>query len=135
MTTIWEPARQIPVWDEADVCVVGGSCTGVFAAIRAARMGLKVVLVENQGRLGGTATAGLVYIWHSLLDDTFSVPVIGGLTSDRAIKLVRGLKDLNIVGMDVVEVAPAYDQSEITALAAATLALEMLYIQAAKKGE
>ena len=30
---------------------------------------------------------------------------------------------------------PAYDQSEITALAAATLALEMLYIQAAKKGE
>ncbi|PMC21829.1 agmatinase, partial [Klebsiella aerogenes] len=39
----------------------------------------------------------------------------GGLTSDRAIKLVRGLKDLNIVGMDVVEVAPAYDQSEITA--------------------
>ncbi|KJU33042.1 MAG: arginase family protein, partial [Escherichia coli] len=54
---------------------------------------------------------------------------------DRAIKLVRGLKDLNIVGMDVVEVAPAYDQSEITALAAATLALEMLYIQAAKKGE
>ena len=60
-------------------------------------------------------------------------PVIGGLTSDRAIKLVRGLKDLNIVGMDVVEVAPAYDQSEITALAAATLALEMLYIQAAKR--
>lgn len=60
-------------------------------------------------------------------------PVIGGLTSDRTLKLVRGLQDLNIVGMDVVEVAPAYDQSEITALAAATLALEMLYIQAAKK--
>jgi len=59
--------------------------------------------------------------------------VIGGLTSDRAIKLVRGLKDLNIVGMDLVEVAPAYDRAEITALAAATLALEMLYIQAAKK--
>ncbi len=73
------------------------------------------------------------------LDPAFApgtgTPVIGGLTSDRAIKLVRGLKDLNIVGMDVVEVAPAYDQSEITALAAATLALEMLYIQAAKKGE
>ncbi len=48
---------------------------------------------------------------------------------------MRGLKDLNIVGMDVVEVAPAYDQSEITALAAATPALEMLYIRAAKKGE
>lgn len=46
--------------------------------------------------------------------------MIGGLTSDRALKLVRGMQSLNIVGMDVVEVAPAYDQSEITALAAAT---------------
>ena len=72
------------------------------------------------------------------LDPAFApgtgTPVIGGLTSDRALKLVRGLKDLNIVGMDLVEVAPAYDRAEITALAAATLALEMLYIQAAKKG-
>lgn len=71
------------------------------------------------------------------LDPAFApgtgTPVIGGLTSDRAIKLVRGLKDLNIVGMDLVEVAPAYDRAEITALAAVTLALEMLYIQAAKK--
>ncbi len=71
------------------------------------------------------------------LDPAFApgtgTPVIGGLTSDRAIKLVRGLKDLNIVGMDVVEVAPAYDQSEITALAAATLALEMLYIRRRKR--
>lgn len=71
------------------------------------------------------------------LDPAFApgtgTPVIGGLTSDRAIKLLRGLQDLDIVGMDLVEVAPAYDQSEITALAAATLALEMLYIQAAKK--
>ncbi|NRN27308.1 agmatinase [Photorhabdus heterorhabditis] len=60
-------------------------------------------------------------------------PVIGGLTTDRALKLLRGLQPLNIVGMDVVEVAPAYDQSEITALAGATIALEMLYLQAAKK--
>ncbi len=37
--------------------------------------------------------------------------MIGGLTSDRALKLVRGMQSLNIVGMDVVEVAPAYDQS------------------------
>lgn len=59
--------------------------------------------------------------------------MVGGLTSDRALKILRGLQSLNIVGMDVVEVAPAYDQSEITALAAATVALDMLYIQAAKK--
>lgn len=61
--------------------------------------------------------------------------VIGGLIFDRVIKLVRGLKDFNIVGMDVVEVVSVYDQSEIIVLVAVTLALEMLYIQAAKKGE
>lgn len=60
-------------------------------------------------------------------------PVIGGLNTDRALKLLRGLQPLNIVGMDVVEVAPAYDNAQITALAAATLALEMLYIQAARQ--
>ncbi|EMC8777929.1 agmatinase [Providencia rettgeri] len=71
------------------------------------------------------------------LDPAFApgtgTPVIGGLTSDRALKLLRGIQSLNIVGMDLVEVAPAYDQSEITALAAASIALELLYIQAAKK--
>lgn len=82
MNMILEPARQVPVWDEVDVCVIGGSCTGVFAAIRAARLGLKVAVVENQGRLGGTATSGLVYVWHSLLDDSFTTQVIGGLTDE-----------------------------------------------------
>ena len=45
----------------------------------------------------------------------------GGLSSAQALKIVRNLGGLNIVGMDVVEVAPSYDQSEITAIAAATL--------------
>ena len=45
-----------------DVAVVGGSATGVFAAIRAAEAGLSVVLVENNAVLGGTATAGMVPI-------------------------------------------------------------------------
>jgi agmatinase len=49
-----------------------------------------------------------------------------------ALQILRGLKGLDIVGMDVVEVAPAYDQAEVTALAAATLGLEMLYLQVEK---
>jgi len=70
------------------------------------------------------------------LDPAFApgtgTPVAGGLTSDRATQIIRGLKGLDIRGMDVVEVAPAYDHAEITSLAAATLALEMLYILAEK---
>ena len=62
-------------------------------------------------------------------------PVCGGLTSDKAMKIIRGLRGMNIVGMDVVEVAPAYDSAEITALAGATLGLEMLHVWAcAHKG-
>ena len=56
-------------------------------------------------------------------------PACGGLSTDRALRLLRGLKGLDIVGMDVVEVCPAYDHSDITALAGATVALELLYLQ------
>lgn len=68
------------------------------------------------------------------LDPAFApgtgTPVAGGLSSDRALQIIRGLKGLDLRGMDVVEVAPAYDHAELTALAAATLALEMLYLRA-----
>ena len=57
-------------------------------------------------------------------------PVCGGLTSYQALEVLRGLAGVNVVGMDIVEVAPAYDVGEITALAAASLAMEMLYLYA-----
>jgi agmatinase len=61
-------------------------------------------------------------------------PVCGGLTSHQALAILRGLAGVDIVGMDVVEVAPAYDVGEITALAAASLAMEMLYLYACRPG-
>ena len=69
------------------------------------------------------------------LDPAFApgtgTPVCGGLSSYQALKILRGLIGEKIVGFDMVEVAPSYDRSEITALAAATLTLEMLYVKAA----
>ena len=68
------------------------------------------------------------------LDPAFApgtgTPVIGGLSTHQARKILRGLAGINIVGMDLVEVAPAYDVGEITALAGATLALDMLCLYA-----
>ena len=89
MQTLCEPARSVPVVHEADLCVLGGSCTGVFAAVRAARLGIRVALVENHGFFGGVATAGLVSIWHSLHDDAGMDPVIGGLTAETLERLDR----------------------------------------------
>ncbi len=53
-------------------------------------------------------------------------PEIGGLASWQAQGLIRRLRDIDFRGMDVVEVSPAHDHAEITALAAATLAWEYL---------
>jgi agmatinase len=65
-----------------------------------------------------------------VLDPAFApgtgTPEIGGLASWQAQAILRRLKGLRFVGMDVVEVAPAYDVAEITALAGATMAWEYL---------
>lgn len=53
-------------------------------------------------------------------------PVCGGPTTREARALLHGLAGLNVVGADVVEVAPPYDHSSITALAAATIAYDLL---------
>ncbi|MCG6296046.1 arginase family protein, partial [Vibrio vulnificus] len=80
-----------------------------------------------------------VYVTFDIdcLDPAFApgtgTPVCGGLNSDKILKIIRGLKDVNIVGMDVVEVSPPYDQSDLTALAGATIALELMYAWAANK--
>jgi agmatinase len=60
-------------------------------------------------------------------------PVPGGLTSAQALHIIRGTGPVNLVGADVVEVAPAYDQSDITALAAAHLALDLLCVMRNRK--
>ncbi len=60
MKTITEPSREIPVTREVDVIVAGGGPAGIGAAVAAARLGARTLLVEQYGVLGGMATAGLV---------------------------------------------------------------------------
>jgi hypothetical protein len=87
--TIREPARDVPIAHECDVCVVGGSCTGTFAALAAARLGTKVALIESSGFFGGVATAGLVNIWHSLDDRAVKQQIIAGLTTETIGRLQK----------------------------------------------
>ncbi|GHU69393.1 hypothetical protein FACS1894184_13380 [Clostridia bacterium] len=81
------PETRLPVAVRADLCVIGGSCTGVFASIRAARLGLNVVLIEKQNSFGGVATQGLVTIWHALSDMTGGRQIIAGLTQETLDRL------------------------------------------------
>ncbi|MEM8699941.1 MAG: agmatinase, partial [Pseudomonadota bacterium] len=61
------------------------------------------------------------------LDPAFApgtgTPVCGGLSTWQAKEILRRLEGIDLIGMDLVEVAPAYDHAEITALAGATMAL------------
>jgi len=87
--TLTEQARQTSVAWRGDLCVVGGSCTGVFAAVRAARLGLSVALIEQNAILGGSATAAQVNEWHSIRDARQEKQIIGGLTMEVVERLRR----------------------------------------------
>ena len=69
-----------------------------------------------------------------VLDPAFApgtgTPEIGGMTSRELVAVLRALRPLRIVGADVVEVAPAYDNGEVTAVAAANLAYELVTLMA-----
>jgi len=90
-------------------------------------------VAEIERVLGGNK----VYLSFDIdcLDPSFApgtgTPVCGGLATHQAQSIMRGLGRLDIVGMDMMEVAPAYDQAELTALAAATLILDFLCMRSA----
>jgi len=61
-------------------------------------------------------------------------PEAGGMTSRELLEILRGLRDLNLVGADVVELAPAYDHAEITAIAASHVAYDLVSLLTLGKG-
>ncbi len=83
------PEQRIPVIREVDVLVCGGGPAGVCAAVAAARVGARVLLLEQQGFFGGVATAASVTILHSLYSMDFSTQVIGGLPAEIFDRLGR----------------------------------------------
>jgi agmatinase len=108
-------------------------------------MGFNVLDAPWVHENGGTKTAAEVrrivgghgaYLTFDIdcLDPSFApgtgTPVPGGLSSAQAIAILRGVAGIRFLGMDIVEVASAYDVSEITALAAAHLAHEWLALYA-----
>jgi agmatinase len=74
-----------------------------------------------------------------VLDPAFApgtgTPEAGGLSSRELLAILRGLRGLDLVGADVVEVAPAYDHAEITAVAASHVAYELVSLFAANRAD
>jgi len=91
---------------------------------------LAPLMKEIRERLG----SGPVYLSFDIdgVDPAFApgtgTPEIGGLTIAQALEIVRGCAGLDLIGADLVEVAPVYDASGNTSLAAASLLYEMLCV-------
>ncbi len=96
-------ARDIPVLDGYDVLVAGGGPAGSAAAVSAARLGARVLLVEASGCLGGMGTAGLVANFAPMSDGVR--PLVGGFTRE----LIETLHARDMLGPDVT---PKYWMSD-----------------------
>lgn len=125
---------------------VRGSVNGPEDAEMDAEMGFRTIGCDEVHRGGAAAAAARVRrrvggspcylsIDVDVADPSVApgtgTPESGGLSAAQLLSLVRGLRGLDWVGFDVVEVAPPYDTSEITSTLAATLAYEMVCLTAA----
>ncbi len=109
----------------------------------AEKSGIRVVYMEEFTRLGVDKTIkearriagkGPTYVSFDVdgLDPVYApgtgTPEIGGLTTPQALEIIRGCRGLDLVGGDLVEVAPPYDTTGNTALTGANLLFEMLCV-------
>ncbi|WP_283147863.1 agmatinase [Silvimonas soli] len=128
-----DPARSVQVgirtWNDDFMGV------RVLDAPHVHRQGTRAVVEEILAITGNSPT----YLTFDIdcLDPAFApgtgTPVAGGLSSAQALDILRGLGPVNLIGADVVEVSPPYDHAEVTALAAAHIAADILCLMRAQK--
>ena len=98
------------------------------ASVEIDDLGARGVLERIKARVGERPVYLSVDI--DVLDPAFApgtgTPEAGGMTSRELLAVLRGFADLNLVGADLVEVAPVYDHAEITGIAASHAVYEML---------
>ena len=89
--TISEPARQIPLYGEYEVAVLGGGPAGIAAAVASARAGRRTLLIERYGFLGGMGTAAGVTNFCGLHANVHGKMhrVVQGIASDLLVRIDR----------------------------------------------
>jgi agmatinase len=100
------------------------------------RIGIDGYVERIRSRVGDAPVYLSVDI--DVLDPAFApatgTPEAGGFSSRELLGIIEGLRGLQLVGADIVEVAPAYDHAEITSIAAANVAYELLALMAPTSG-
>jgi agmatinase len=117
-----------PIFGKVDLAEDAGFGFDIVSTVDIAKAGVDAAVERIRTRVGDSPV--YVSIDIDVLDPAHApgtgTPEPGGLTTREAMLILRGLAGLPIVGADVVEVAPPYDHAELTAMAAANLAYELL---------
>lgn len=113
-----------------------------------ASMGFRAIHVTEMDQIGIPAVIDLmlervkgkavyVSIDIDVMDPAFApgtgTPEAGGISSRELLRVIRSLDQVNLVGADIVEVAPAYDHAQVTGIAASHLAYELVTLMARRK--
>lgn len=128
-----DPARSIQIGIRTQAPEACG--IEILDAYTVHELGVRATIERVSARVG----AGPAYLTVDIdcLDPAFApgtgTPVAGGLSSAQALMMLRGLSGIDWRGMDVVEVAPAYDHGDITAIAGATFVQHYLGILASRR--
>jgi agmatinase len=125
-----------PLYAGSDLADDTGLGFQVVGSVEMDDLGARGVVERIRDRVGDRPVYVSVDI--DVLDPAFApgtgTPEAGGLSSRELLAILRGFADLNLVGADVVEVAPAYDHAEITGIAAAHVVYELLSALAPRSG-
>jgi agmatinase len=125
-----------PLYAGSDLADDTGLGFQVVGSVEMDDLGARGVVERIRDRVGDRPVYVSVDI--DVLDPAFApgtgTPEAGGLSSRELLAILRGFADLDLVGADVVEVAPAYDHAEITGIAAAHVVYELLSALAPRSG-
>jgi len=128
---------------------IRGPTAGPQDYVDAVRLGARMVTIDEAAALGPEGTAHViretvgsrpVYLTFDIdcLDPAFApgtgTPEVGGFSSREILQILRRLTNLNLVGADLVEVAPPFDHGHITSILAANLVFEFLALMALRLG-
>jgi guanidinopropionase len=139
---VLDPRRTVQIGIRGSLYTPGDKAWGLAQGIRVIEieafhaLGVAGTIAEARRVAGG----GPVYVSFDVdgLDPVYApgtgTPEIGGFTTAEAQQMIRGLRGLDIVGADVVEVSPPFDPSGMTALAGVTMMWEMLCLVAERIG-
>ena len=123
-------------WEDQEIDLIENGGLNVYTAAEVAERGMKSIASRIYSKLSD-CDAVHISLDIDCLDPAFApgtgIPDAGGLTSREVITLIKSLRGLPLVGLDVVEVSPPIDPSEATVFAALKIIMEYIAVFAREK--